>query len=68
MKEGFMTYLNKNSYFFVTTESKPFRQNLMHIINKLQFQNHKAYLDWFIILKVIDAESPIVILWDNWYL
>ena len=35
----------------------------MQIISTLQ--NLKTYLDWFIILKVIDAESLIAIFWGD---
>ena len=36
----------------------------MQIISN-SFQNTKAYLNWFIILKVIDAERPVVICWGD---
>ena len=57
----------KNSYFFVTTEP-----NWKGIFGKMQiinyiFKNPKAYLDWFIILKVIDAENPVVFWGNNLY-
>ena len=38
----------------------------MQIISN--FYNAKAYTDWFTILKAIDAESPIVIVWDISYI
>ena len=52
---------NKNSYFFATTEP-----NRMGFSAKCRFlviilKNPKVYLDRFIILKVIDAESLVSI-------
>ena len=64
--KGLMTYLTK-ILFLCDSWTK-----LDGIFGKMQiikyFQNPKAYLAWFISLKVIDAKSPVVIFFgDNLY-
>ena len=60
MESTFMTILTKIhiSSWLLNQIGWGFRRNAD---NSLQFYNPKAYSDWLTILKVIDADSPIVI-------